>query len=186
MSAIFFADIFLIGWHLFLLPYCFTAREQSRAEELESRLYSLPILYWCQSNHGGQSTNPLTLCFALSNGFMSALKSRSHLEAPARLAVSFILLLIDCLCVSNGFPASAFSTYVMWHLYDSQLTSHSWLIFRFFLSFCLQGPIIPLPSFFSTLPLFLVYPIGNLAITGLVGFILTPRNKAEGEIIPEA
>lgn len=35
---------------------------------------------------------------------MSALKSRSHPEAPAKLALSFIFPLIDCLCVSTTAP----------------------------------------------------------------------------------
>lgn len=37
---------------------------------------------------------------------MSALKSRSHPEAPARLALSFIFPLINCLCVSSMAPSS--------------------------------------------------------------------------------
>lgn len=133
------------------LPYCWTARQQSAAEEVKSPLYSLPILYWCHSNHRGQSTNPLTLCFALSNGFMSALKSCSHPEAPARLALSFIFLPIDCLCVLDAFiclhflHSSCESTLICNCHFTPDLFSLS-------PSFCLQGSIIPLTSFPWLLP----------------------------------
>lgn len=64
--------------------------KQSRGGGISSIFPSHPLLMPELSR--GQSTNPLTLCIALSNGFMSALKSRSHPEAPARLALSSILL----------------------------------------------------------------------------------------------
>lgn len=61
--------------------------------------------------------------------------------------------------------ASAFSAYVMWHLCDSQLTSHPWLIFLLFPSFCLQGPIISLNSSTTSC---LSYRIpGNYMVSGI-------------------
>lgn len=134
---------------------------------------------------------------------MSALKSRSHPEAPARLALSFILLLIDCLCVSDGLVCFCFlsSCHVRsLSRSDSQLSSHYWLIFTLSglrsLGLALRAlvrPIIPLPSFFLTPTLLLLFILWGALIRNVflvvswVFFLLCrPSNKAKGEIIPEA
>lgn len=129
---------------------------------------------------------------------MSALKSRSHPEAPARLALSFILLLIDCLCVSDGLACLCFLS--SWHVRSLRLWFsivfsllahfHSLRSLAGFKGTCVTYHSITFLLLDSyTLPS--LYPLGNLDekrfFWVFIYFLLCrPSNKAKGEIIPEA
>ena len=73
----------------------------------------------------GCSTNPLTLWIALSNGFMSALKSRP--EAPARLSVCLHLSLPSSTLFSTLFSSALFKWFPPPPLHQSRLIGHCWL-----------------------------------------------------------
>lgn len=116
---------------------------------------------------------------------MSALKSRSHPEAPARLALSLILLLIDCLCVSVSLVCLGFlmTCEISLSLFLTCLLT----IGSFSLSAilrCLKGSHDSItPLFLDSYTLYSLYPSGNLDEKKVQH---RPRNKAKGEIIPES